>query len=455
VTSIDSESSGDSDDSYNAEMARQQADRAMRLVCASLPWLSGLAYAVEIVPDRRVSVAAVTASGRVMINPELFTKITLSDSTFILAHELLHLALDTFSRESVTDDHDTVNRAHDYIINDMLREELGMEPPLGGLNLYGCSQWSLEKMVHWMRDNNAKVPTACWTLKDGIECGPIGGSLSGALRDAGILPKSPPQRPGIPKETDSWHLEHLDVIPLAMEQRLFPGRDGIAEQASSNAAETRSERIRRVAVKSLAVGQLDRLLRQMTSNGGGCGHAPIELTALRDSYMPPWEMALQNWLEASVPGDRSYARPSRRGADRTDCVLPGKTRVGWTIHIVLDTSGSMLCVLPRLLGMIADFSEGVGVSELHLVQCGDELTADDWVPVAEVALVELIGGGGGGLSPGFERLASDPEVQSALIITDTYEEFPTSEPPFNVLWAVVGNRGFEPPYGTAMFIEFD
>ena len=96
----------------------------------------------------------------------------------------------------------------------------------------------------------------------------------------------------------------------------------------------------------------------------------------------------------------------------------------------------------------------MGVSELHLIQCGDELTADDWVRIEDVASVELIGGGGGGLTPGFERLASDPEVKSALIITDTYEQFPTTEPPFNVLWAVVGNRGFVPPYGTATFIDF-
>ena len=113
----------------------------------------------------------------------------------------------------------------------------------------------------------------------------------------------------------------------------------------------------------------------------------------------------------------------------------------------------MLEDLPRILGAIADFCESTGVSVVHLVQCGDTLTADEWVFVEDLGAMELIGGGGGGLSPGFERLAEDSEVTAALIITDTYEEYPETIPPFNVLWAVIHNRTFEPPYGTAIFVD--
>ncbi len=450
MTIIDPESSIGSDDSYNADMARQQADRAMRLVCASLPWLSGLAYAVEIVPDRRVSVAAVTASGRVMINPKVFTTITLNESVFILAHELLHLALDTFSRQSATDDHDTVNRAHDYIINDMLREELGMAPPLGGLNLQGCSEWSLEQMVHWMRDNKRKVPKACWTFKDFIGHGSIGGSLSGALRDAGIFPKSPSQRLGILEEADSRHLEHLDVIPLAMEQRMFPGRDGIAEHGSPNAAETRPKRVRRETVKSLALREFAQVVDRQVGQGTSWGNEKNLVSALRGCYEIPWEAALQRWMEATAPGERTYSRPSRRGADRVDCVLPGRTREGWTLHLVLDTSGSMTHELPRVLGAITMFCENTGVSDVHILQCDTEVTADEWIPVEELEHYRIAGYGGSNMSPAMNQLADDPEVTAMIVLTDGAIYYPQQEPLCRVLWVLTENCHFDPPYGEVL-----
>lgn len=450
MKSIDSVSSGDSHDFYNADKARQQADRAMRLVCASLPWLSGLAYAVQIVPDLRVSVAAVTASGRVMINPEIFTTITLSESAYILAHELLHLALDTFSRESVTDDHDTVNRAHDYIINDMLRQELGMAPPLGGLDLDGCSQWSLEQMVHWMRDNKPNVPTACWTLKGGIGNGSSGGSLSGALREAGILPKSPSQRPGILELADSWHLEHLDVIPLAMEQRLFPGRDGNAEQALTNAAEPRSERVRREAMKSLALREVAQVVDRQVRRGTSRGNHEDSVSALRGCYATPWETALQRWMETTAPGARTYSRPSRRGADRVDCVLPGRTREGWTLHLVLDTSGSMTNVLPQVLGAIAMFCENTGVSDVHILQCDVAVTVDEWIPVEELEHYRIVGYGGSDMSPAMNQLADDPEVTAMIVLTDGCINYPQQEPLCRVLWVLTEDYDFDPPYGEVL-----
>jgi predicted metal-dependent peptidase len=450
VKGINCVNSGGSGDSFNVDMARQHSDRAMRLVCASLPWLSGLAYTVQIVPDQRVSVAAVTESGRVMINPEVFTTITLSEAAFVLAHELLHLALDTFSRESVTDDHGTVNRAHDYIINDMLREELGMEPPLGGLELYGCSKWSLEQMVHWMSDNKPKVPTACWTLNGGIGSGPSGGSLSGALREAGILPKSPSQRPSTPEVSDAWHLEHLDVIPLAMEQRLFPGHIGNAEQDSPGAAEPRSERVRREVVNSLALREVAQVLDRQVRRGTSRGNYEDSVSALRRRYATPWETALQRWMEATAPGARTYSRPSRRGADRVDCVLPGRTREGWTLHIVLDTSGSMIDTLPRVLGAIAMFCENTGVSDVHILQCDVAVTVDEWIPVEELEHYRIAGYGGSDMSPAMDRLADDPEVTAMLVITDGCIGYPQQEPLCRVLWVLTEDFHFNPPYGEVL-----
>src|SRR4051812_5522652 len=47
-----------------------RAHAALRLVCASLPHLAGLAHAVRVTPDTRVPTAAIAASGRLLVNPD-------------------------------------------------------------------------------------------------------------------------------------------------------------------------------------------------------------------------------------------------------------------------------------------------------------------------------------------------------------------------------------------------
>src|SRR5690606_5888276 len=94
------------------------------------------------------------------------------------------------------------------------------------------------------------------------------------------------------------------------------------------------------------------------------------MRAVHTAYQPPWQLALQRWMDAVAPAGQTYARASRRGADRDDgVVLCGRKREGWTLHIVLDTSGSMVDILPCVLGVIASFCDGAGVSEIHVLQC--------------------------------------------------------------------------------------
>src|SRR4051812_11635619 len=99
-------------------------------------------------------------------------------------------------------------------------------------------------------------------------------------------------------------------------------------------------------------------------------------------------------MDAVAPGPRTFSRPSRRGADRTDCVLAGRRREGWALHVVLDTSGSMVEVLPVALGALASFCETAGVAQVHVLQCDDEVTRDDWVAPEELAEYRIAGFGG-------------------------------------------------------------
>jgi predicted metal-dependent peptidase len=151
-------------------------------------------------------------------------------------------------------------------------------------------------------------------------------------------------------------------------------------------------------------------------------------------------------MEAVAPGERTYVRPSRRGADRTDVALPGRRREGWTMHLVLDTSGSMVDAFPEVLGAIASSCEALRVEQVHVLQCDVEVTRDEIVDVSRLLSFPFAGLGGSDLRPAMYRLARDPEVEAAIVITDGYIAYPEEPMPYAVLWAVT-YPAFAPPYG--------
>jgi hypothetical protein len=403
------------------------ARACLRLVCAALPHLSGLASAVRLYVDERVGTAAVSATGRVLVNPHWFGDLDLAEATFVMAHELLHLCLRTHDRSAGTDG-DVFNWAHDYIINDMLAHELGQDIPAGGLVYGGAREMSAEQMVQLIRQGKVRGPRR--TPR---------GDMTIALQEAGLLPPSPGGEYGPGSG---------DVLSAEAEREMFPGDDPAR-------AEARRRRIRRAAERSLRLGVLRERMEQH-DQARDRDESPAReglLGILRSLYQPPWEMVLQQWLEAVAPGPRTYARPSRRGGDRTDVVLPGRRREGWTLHIVLDTSGSMVGDIPRVVGLIAAFCEGVGVSQIHVLQCDTRVTHDDWVDPEELARYPIAGGGGSDMSPALLHLAADPEVKAVLVLTDGAISVPANPPPYQVLWALTGESSFDPGYGQRLVME--
>ena len=105
-------------------LARMQ--KGLRMVTVPFPHLSGLVAAARVNIDARVPTVGVFASGRMVANPAFVAKLKDNELVFVLAHEMLHLALRTHDRARGSD-RVQFNYAHDYIINDMLRAELGFQ----------------------------------------------------------------------------------------------------------------------------------------------------------------------------------------------------------------------------------------------------------------------------------------------------------------------------------------
>jgi len=382
-----------------------------RRVGLTFPYLIGLIGKLRVQLDRRVPTTGIFASGRVVANPDFVRALSPNDLMFVLAHELYHLTLRTHDRAEGTNPSD-FNVAHDFIINDILREELQVAAiPAGGLDWPGARLLSAERILNQID----RHPQMHQGLRQGW-----GMALS---EEAGSAADGGPQG---------------DVLGPVLEKEWFP---------KDSAGEARAREIRKEAAKALS---LQALMDAMRGRGATPAGRADALEALRGLYRPCWEMALQRWLESVAPGERTFSRPSRRGADRCDVILPGRKRESWTLHIVLDTSGSMTDELPRALGAIADFCSAVGVDQVHLIQCDTEVGRDEVLAPAEVSRWQVTGYGGSDLTPAMTRLAEDRQVTAAIVLTDGDTSYPESPVPYTVLWVLPpwkSPQQFTPGYG--------
>ena len=210
---------------------------------------------------------------------------------FVLAHELLHLALRTHDRARGSQ-HLEFNYAHDYIINDILRAELGVEHvPAGGLDMPGASKRSAEEIVLEMRRNAAIMPSK--TAVFGGRRDDRSAACSGAGRATG---RGRSWRRGTRPATCSARSARRRCSPTTSRRRREDA-DAIKEAASAGLALAR------------AVGALKGL------RGDDPGATSQVVTALRGLYRTPWEVVLQRWMESVAPGERTFVTavaPRRR-----------------------------------------------------------------------------------------------------------------------------------------------
>jgi hypothetical protein len=300
----------------------------------------------------------------------------------------------------------------------------------------GASRRSAEQIVADLKAQPENAGAATADAWGGVRIGSLGEALAraGAVK----LVENSQTRPPL-----------LDVLDESMERRWFPGERGgsyAARRAQLNAE------IDRAQVLGAWHERVEELLRPSDTQPEPSAGAIFN--ALRLRVQPPWELALQRWLEDVAPGERTFARTSRRQGDRSDIILPGRKREGWTLNLILDTSGSMWDELAKVLGIIAGFCEAIGIVQVRILQCSNRLELDEIVAVESLASYRMLGGGGSDLRPGFHHLAADPNVDAAIVITDGMVHYPSEPMPYAVLWTLVGNyRRFAPPYGRVMQVK--
>jgi predicted metal-dependent peptidase len=400
--------------------------RALKYTSLELPYLAGLVGLVHISPDRRIETAGVFASGRIVINPEWFLQLSMGDAMFVVAHELLHLLLQTHRRSEGSDPL-RFNVAHDIVINNKLISELGLEQvPAGGI----YQPWGFEKSAEQIYLQHIAPPAHHWMPWKKGSVAPES-SMQEALRQAGLTKDLDTENP----------LGRYDALSESLEREWY--------QESRLVQKKNIIAIQDAAQKAIAQELVYKQLWAAT--GLNTGFVETAFKSQESLYQAPWEMVLQRWIEQQAPGNRSFSRPSRK-ASGLDVILPGRLREGWTLYLVLDTSGSMWGELSYVLGVIRQFAEAAEVQRVVIVQCDAAIQTIEEIIPEDLEHYQIKGAGGTSLDPAFDWLSAQPDIRGAVVITDGYLELPP-DPLFSVLWAIVGWGNFEAPYGVVTKIE--
>lgn len=357
----------------------QASEQARSWFISSFPLLGAMVSSFEFIEDaelcrrEEISVAAVDELARcIYLNPA--AGLSADERRFVIAHEVLHVALRHLARRRGRDPY-LWNVACDFVVNAWLIDMAVGTPPAIGLlhdaQLHGLSVESVYDRITSDLRRARKLAT-----------------LAGRQGDM-------------------------------LERRIGSHGSDPATQGTDLDAFYRS-----LLAKGLALHE---------QQGRGLLPAGLveEIRALMQPPIP-WDVALARWFDRHFPPlerQRSYARPSRRQASTPDIARPRwVSDPRWlearTFGVVLDTSGSMdRQLLAQALGAIAGYANAREVPAVRVVFCDAAAHDAGYMAADDIAgRVQVRGRGGTVLQPGIDLLqapgADFPADGPILIITD-------------------------------------
>ena len=501
----------------------QKLAAAVMLVKAMFPFQADLVAHARISLDDRVRTACVFPSGRILLSPAFIDDMTTAELAFLIEHEIMHVYYKTNERSRLFVDHVMANVAHDLVINGELVEVFSFAcPPKGGLHwpdfeesvrflhekgilnegYKPIGEYSFEEMVALLttfrnnvhllpsktlkalanassfpdalkKDETKQMPlnNGVWDVLDQLISDKSEGEAETHEKTAENASKpsdeAPPSDPSAEAEKarQKWLgvLFSEDARSSKDELELFPDESPLKitkeEQETTDLIRTMTARKEAIEINSEMTRRLQNCHNKVTVGNGADTVKLWDVKILRGKYSDSWEMALQAWIDESAPPARSWARASRRGADRTDVVLPGRERVNeWMLNIVLDVSGSMWSVLPAILGHIQAFGISAGVRYVRMVESVEDCKIDNIMEISELGKYKMPLADGSDLSPAMLKLAEDTSVESVLVLTDGDVFVPSAEKiPYKVVWGLTEKapEDFGADYGIKIAVHVD
>lgn len=404
-------------------------DKVISALTLHYPAFSHLMYSLlDKVSEEHVAMftdkvpVAATDAKVLMLNPETFfgKELTLPNRIFITAHELLHVVFEHIilsyklgvtgkvalkNGKTLPYDHDTMNRAMDYIVNAVLiHDKVGQMPTGKWAGLY-------DQSISFVGDDDVIDVYERLYRKQGGKGGGGAGQPGQGGKDHGggfcqhEQPGSATGKSAAQTAADHSSQQVQTAVAAAVNAARIMGKlpGGLARVM---------ERILQPSVNWRE--HLRALIMRKAGSGGYDWHQADEELMIRDIYAP---------------------RRSGHGVD--------------TIVCAIDTSGSVTQADYDLFyGEAAGIIDDIRPRKLHVIWCDTRINHSEEISDAQDLLSAKVNGGGGtSFVPVFDEITRMGIKPDALIyLTDGLGTFPQQAPDYHVIWGSI----YEPakyPFG--------
>jgi len=337
-------------------------------------------------------------------NPEFVATLSAPELTGVLAHEVLHPALQHHLRRA---DRSLMrwNKACDYAINTLVLDA-GLSLPKDVLVDNRFRGMSAERIYNLLEEE-----------ADGGGSGQQADDEQqsyGGQSDHGVGKDAQPNAP----ETPGGFGQVLDA----------PGPDGADGKDSTEQARNWQIAVEQAETISKLAGKLPAGIVR-------------SLEGAQESRVDWRELLRRAWSE-TTPSDYSWMRPNRRHIWQ-GLYLPGVQREGvGEVVIFVDCSGS---VSPRQLSLFEaearSILEGQRPERVYVVYFDACVHKVDVCEAGQQISLNPVGGGGTDFRSCFEWVEESRVLpQTAVFLTDLYGTLPENAPPYPVIWATTGSQ---------------
>lgn len=400
------------------------------------PFFGFLAIQLEVVEDTNNTPTMSTDGTNLYVNAEFIQTLTDQELQFVLAHEVMHIALDHIPRLNQRN-HSTWNKATDYVINQELATNKSLKMPKGGLINNSFRGMSAEDIYDTLMKQQQQQQQSSSTQ----------GASQGAKRPetTGVAPDANGDKPNNNKPD---------------KQDKDPGRSGSIQYPKGTPQQVEKQ----IADAKVKVSQAIAIAKAQNA-----GTIPQSIQRLIELAKPKqdWRPILRNYIDDACQQNYSWTKQSRHSIASTQeprPYLPGTVNDG-TSHIVvaIDTSGSINPqTLNAFISEVQAAADTSAIQRITVIYADAKVQSEDEFLLGDNIRCNPKGGGGTDFKATFEHIRRNHQTAPLIIYftdmeTSKFGQQPDA--PTNVLWAVWGTEHafnhYAPkaPFGEAIHIN--
>ena len=402
--------------------AKQRLTRARTDLLLSHPFFGALLFRLRSEPMSGIPWMA-TDGISLFYNPSAIAKLHHSELVFLLAHEVLHPALQHHTRRGERDPK-IWNMACDYAINPLLIDA-GLHPPAGVLQELRFRRMSAEQIyaVIAQEGGQRSSPPSNGGSSDTTS------SQEGSPRNSNDSQGAP--TPQVP-ETPGGYGQVLDV----------PNTEAAGAAATPEQIREQ-EREWRIAVQEA---------QWAAKMAGKCPIGVERAVKAAEQSWVNWKEALRRCFSETLATDYTWSRPNRRFIG-SGLYLPGMRKEGaGELAIGIDCSGSIANrTLSLFAAELAALVEENYPERVHVLYFDSEVQRVDVFEFGQPIQLAPKGGGGTDFRTVFTYLETEQiQPHAVVFLTDLCGRFPEQEPHWPVIWA--STEQTQAPFGATVYI---